>query len=426
MTRPSRIAEVSTWPALVSDTLSWQTAMQRRLVIPWIRVAGDGSSVTAALDDLGAPLLPVAQIGQALDRSVAESPVVDAIGDIRIVRATVSDPAKPVSPAALTSVRVIASAQWIVTWSAQPSSAMDAIHRDVDLKSRPDGSSGYDLAVRVLLEMAGSLATTISAGVAAMNDESRVDDLPLIESALHAIADSSAELRRHGRPSDTAWFPLEKESSDAAALSELLAETTIRARAAEAEASRREARLRADAERRRTEFFQLILGAIAAILLGPSFVAAGFAAFPGWLPVDHLGGAFLGLCLVSAGLLWLAVYVVPAIATRQLASTWALVTAVTVGAAALICGLVIALPLSGGLDERPPDLVVDCPQEVARGAAASVAVAAADGESGLDPEADPTGLHRIDTTRSGPLTVRYYARDKSGRVAAKACTVLVR
>ncbi len=416
------------WPELGEDA-QWQDAVQRRAACGWVEVRGDVDATIEQLGALAVPQLQLEDARKALSDSGAQAPVAETGGSLRLVRATVSvasEGDESSSPAVSVHVRLLATTGWLITWADVDSKpdreALDAAFARVDLSPPVDGdATGFRLGLRVLMgiaEAAGDATGALSGRL----DSPGAAGLPDLQSALHNISESCASLRRRSRTPRDAWFPAQDGWPEPAGLADLLDDTVVRGQAAEQEAARREARQRDATERRRGENLQLGLATIAAVLLGPSFIAAAFAAFPGWQPLPHRGAAFIGLSIVSAGTIWLAVYVVPASVTGQISRLGGVLSAAA-AVAAVVVGLVLALPLRAGLDERPPDLRLSCPEQARVGAAVAAVVAAADPEGNL--KDDPSGVYPVDTRRGGVQRLSYTAADFYGREAAASCLVVI-
>ncbi len=87
-------------------------------------------------------------------------------------------------------------------------------------------------------------------------------------------------------------------------------------------------------------------------------------------------------------------------------------------------------PLTVHVDGTAPSVgISSCPSgEVIKGSAASVAVTASDGESGLTADPlfpDPSGTHRLDTSTVGPRSATFTAKDIVGHITTQTCSYTV-
>ena len=298
---------------------------------------------------------------------------------------------------------------------------MDSVDLETATGSR---ITGLELGLRILLAVAEHCDANANSLAGELDTIASSAGLVRLQAQLDRLESSVSPLRRRGRPTETAWLPVEAGSQDADGVAQILDDALARLRAAKEEAIRREIRLRADSERRDADALQLFLGTIAAVLLGPSLVASIFAAFPSWQPVSRRDNSFVGLSLASGGALWLVVYAIRALMSRRRRSPLRSVALVGVGLIPLIVGLIVALPLHMGLDGTSPEISVRCPERpIMRGLEASAVVAASDAESGL--AADPSGAHPLSTKAVGAITRTFKAVDKFGRAVSASCTYVV-
>jgi hypothetical protein len=424
------------WPASAGAQPSvqqWHEAVSRGESTGWIRLRGTAESAISGLRNLAVPQLRIEDLRRGLALPADEAPVVQRVGELRIVTAripTLCKTAEDELQLELHAVRIVAAKRWVITTGAvgagQGADVVERVLETVDLEvSAGSHPSGCDLGLRILLALAESCGAAANEAAHELDRADGSTQLETLQEVLDRLERSVATLRRRGRPTDTAWLPADAEVQTAEGIAEILDEALERLRAAKEEAIRREARLRADAERRRADALQLFLGTIAAVLLGPSLVAGIFAAFPGWQPVDKRGDSFIGLALASSGLLWLVAYAIPILFTRPGRRRWTMVAAVGVGVVSLAIGLVVALPMRTGLDDQRPEISVRCPtRPVGLNSETLAVVAASDPEGNL--LTDPSGLHRLPTKRAGAITSRFRAVDSFGRAATASCTYEVR
>ena len=422
--------ELRLWPALGAAKPSpaqWHEAILRGRAVGWVRLRGSTTSALSALSTYAMPHLE--DLREALATPADHEPVVQRIGALRAVNLVVPALSRGASgqlQLELAALRVFATPKWAVTFDPATSAAVDGVLERVDLEVGADSHpNGHDLALRILLALAEWCDSVAKEAARELEGAKGNVELTALQSVLDGLDRNIAAVRRRGRPAETAWWPPHVGSKDAEGIAEVLDDALATVRAARDESTRREMRLRTEAERRSAEALQIVLGTIAAVLLGPSLVAGIFDAFPGWQPVDRRDDSFIGLSLASAGALWLIVYVVPALLARRRNASRGTVAAVAVGLVPLIVGLILALPLTKGVDDNPPAISVSCPVgAVVRGSEVLAAVAASDAEGPL--ANDPSGVHRLPTDGSGPATQTFRAVDAFGNAATAACTYRIK
>jgi hypothetical protein len=357
------------WPAATDGAPSagaWHEAVRRGQAVGWIRLRGTTESALAALGGFALPQLRIDDVRAALT-GPAEAGQVQRLGELRIVTAhlpTLRMSAGGELRLELRAIRIIATRKWVISYAESFTDRQDAIDElldGVDLEaSTGSNPTGCDLGLRILLAVAEACDTVSSNAARELDKAKSTSQLEGLQAVLGQVERSLSTLRRRGRQTHSAWFPAHAEGQSAEGIAQILDDATGRVRVAKDEAMRREARLRADAERRSADALQFFLGTVAAVLLGPALVAGIFDAFPGWQPVKRRDDTFIGLALASGGAIWLLVYAIPALMARRHRKPLMSVAAIAVGVVPLGIGLIVALPLQAGLDDSPPEIAVRC------------------------------------------------------------------
>ena len=429
----SALQGLSLWPksgVTLPSAKEWHDAVERGRGIGWIRLRGSTTSALAALNSLAVPQVSLENLRETLAICAEEAPVVQVIGQLHVVTAQVPAATRTSSGDLhlnWQTVRIIASTKSVITLTGGPTAdgqdGVDRVLDSVDLDAAPESRpNGYDLGLRILLAVAEACDAAVNESTRQLDRATGNADLVNLQSVFDRLERNVTVLRRRGRATATAWLPA-TVSQDAAGIAELLDDALRRLRVAKDEAVRREARLRAESQRRSADAIQIVLGTIAAVLLGPSLVAGVFEAFPGWQPVNKRGESFIGLSIASGGALWLVVYALPVLLAQRRRSVSRIAAAVGLGVVPLAVGLVLALPLSTGSDGNPPEITVQCPESVPQGASASAAVAASDAEGTL--VVNPSGFRPLSTKRAGIVTRTFRAVDSFGHASTASCTYRV-
>lgn len=313
-------------------------------------------------------------------------------------------------------IRILATSRWVLSLlEQQPGEVGKAAVLE---RVRADGDGdGLMLAQRIVRAIAESLAQEVESCIdrAEASAEDSADEI--VVSQLLRLEEVCARLRRRSVPSARAWFS--EEGAPEIAL--LLDEALESARGARRGVRERAAQRQVERQRGQNQAFHLLLGFVAAVFVGPGLVASALDAFPGWLPVDQRDDAFVGLSIVSSGLILALTYGMPAVLTR---SSGGRVAASLAGAVLALCvGLAILPPLGGGQDDTPPTVNVECPvSPVVQGSAVAMLIAAAD-DRGLS--RDPSGERRVDTASVGLTREVVVAEDRHGRRSVAACVFRV-
>ena len=413
-----------------ADVATWTESVQRGRGVGWIHVRSGTPDALVALEAVAVPDLVRARLERLLADQPDGAPTAVSDGPVRCVTTVACRVSTDKNGPALERqhVRVLATSRWVVTVGParrdSHADAIDVVVRHVDLFAEAVSPNGADLGLRLLLAIAETSAAAVqSLASGAVSDASRDHPRERLHRSLTELTTDVSRLRRLGHSPVEAWFPGASVPERAVGVAELLDDVLKRIASVRAEAQRRETQLRVREDQRRADSLQLVLGTVAAVLLGPSLAAGVLQAFPGWQPVDRRDDAFVGLSLASAGVLWLLVYAGPALLVRRRRGP-ASVIAVLAGTAAVIAGLFELLPIQAGIDNTPPQIQAACPDNpVERGSPATVEVAASDAEGALTE--DPSGAHPLDTASLGAATVAYRAVDGFGHASTAACTYVV-
>ncbi len=397
--------------------------------VGWIHLDTDTDVAIAWLVGLGVPELTEPRLRAVLPETTGSTARVSTEGTVRRVTATAVAVQRSTRAPSLSDQRVdvLASNHWVVTLGESPASTSNApAHQTLGAVDAIEGAietTGAGLALQVVLALAEGYAAAARdlASHVADDSQSAAGRSALLQ-CLNDLESDVSRLRRRGHDEATAWFAPTGGTETAQGIAGVLDETLHRIRALRDEAGRRADDEATSKARRRSDAWQLVLGVIAVVLLGPSLVAGVLDALPGWQPVVRRGTVFIGLSLLSGGALLLLVYGLPAIMLRRFGrgEALALAAALLLG----VGGLLLALPLAPGMDEAPPTIGVSCPSSRLEANARAVAtVSASDADSRL--AEDPSGVVLLDTSQVGSVHRVFRAIDDFGRAASVSCDYLV-
>jgi hypothetical protein len=408
------------------DRAQWTDAVQRGQGIGWIHLDATHETAIAWLVALGVPELTEARLQAVLDDGSQAAGVVQNEGDVRRVSMAAAVVRRDEHGPELTRQRVavLTSTRWVVTLGEALGDDRQGLAAELLRATEAAGGgsvvSGPDLALRVVLAIAegyASAARDLAAHIS--TDAEDAGRRGRLLQSFNDLESDASRLRRRGHPAASAWFAAGSAGSNTATgIAGVLDETLVRVHGLRLETERRADERAAADQRRRTDSWQLVLGLVAVVLLGPSLVAGVLDALPGWQPVGHRGSVFIGLSLVSGGVLWLLTYGLPAMALRRFGLGERV--AFAVGAVLIVGGGLIALPLTAGFDEEPPEISVSCPPTtVVKGQQAFVVVSASDADSRL--VLDPSSVVQLPTTTPGAAHRVFRAVDSFGRAATASC-----